>query len=125
LFGFPLAARRSSARAGSVVLPKDLLRLLAAGATGIPTLAGPQEWTLAMFEVATGKRLRTPRGHADAITAAAFTADGSALVTVSTDGTTLIQDVKGLLPAPATDGGDAVPAGRKGWNGGNGAIQES
>jgi WD40 repeat protein len=62
-----------------------------------------------VFEVATGKRLRTLRGHADAITAAAFTQDGSALVTVSRDGTTLIQDVKGLLPAPAKEGGDAVP----------------
>jgi WD40 repeat protein len=84
-------------------------RLLAVGATEFPPPGGREGWTLAVFEVATGKRLRTLRGHADAITAAAFTQDGSALVTVSRDGTTLVQDVKGLLPAQAKDGGADVP----------------
>jgi WD40 repeat protein len=87
-------------------------RLLAAGETEFPRPGGLEGWALAVFDVATGKRLRTLRGHAAAITAAAFIPDGSALVTASADGTALIWDVKGLLPAPAMDGGAGAPPAR-------------
>jgi WD40 repeat protein len=79
-------------------------RLLAVGATVFPQAGNPQEWALAVLDVATGKRLRTLHRHAGTITAAAFTADGSALVTTSADGTALVWDMKGLLPAPAKEG---------------------
>jgi WD40 repeat protein len=83
-------------------------RLLAVGTTEYPQPGSREGWALAVIDVATGKRLRTLRGHADRITAAAFAPDGSALVTASADGTALVWDLTGLRPGPAKAGGDGA-----------------
>jgi WD40 repeat protein len=59
--------------------------------------------TAYLFEIATGKLLKTLSGHRGKIHMAAFTPDSKALVTGSDDGTALVWDLTGLLAPEKVD----------------------
>jgi len=72
----------------------DLVRTIAFTADGRTLASGSLDDTIKLWDVETGKELRTLTGHSSAVSSIAFSADGTLMISGSEDKTVRLWDVK-------------------------------